>query len=125
MLAADPIRRAYDRARTSLDVLDHPVANGLIVVSQIELGDRFAVTGVGPHHFVGEITTPITFALAPVFNFGPTTVLALVFLARVASTRSTGAARSATISDAGLSSRSPLNAPARILPSLVHPANSI
>ena len=60
-LAADAVGRADDRAGPALDVRHHPVADRLVVVRQVELGDRLAVAGVGPQRLVGmEMVTPMT-----------------------------------------------------------------
>ena len=42
------IRRTHQRARTALDMPDHPLAHGRVVLRQLELADRAGVAGVGP-----------------------------------------------------------------------------
>ena len=48
LLAVDAVRHADHRAGPALDMVDHPRADGFIVLRQIELGDGRAVLGVGP-----------------------------------------------------------------------------
>ena len=43
LLAADPVRRADDRARPALDMLDQPRTDRFVIAGQILLGDRLAV----------------------------------------------------------------------------------
>jgi len=128
MFSADSIGCAYDGARASPDMFDHPLADNFVVVREIEL--RYGLPSPASGH-IGlsgcEIAIPITVALAPVFNFGDSNVWKLVFFGTGLAilTCSAGAGSSATTSEAGLSWRNPLNAPARTMPSSVHPANSI
>ena len=45
LVAADSVRRAYDRAGAPLDVLDHPVAHRLVVEGKVLFGDRRVLVG--------------------------------------------------------------------------------
>src|SRR5690349_14506193 len=51
--AVDAVGRADDRARTALEVADHPFADRLEILRKIELGDALAVAGIGPQLLVG------------------------------------------------------------------------
>ena len=101
----------------------HPGADRLEVARQVELGDRIAVARVRPQRLLGlgdEDTHDerFFFIRRPGFprsgrrRIGERTV-------------SAGAGVWVSTSDAGLSSRSPLKAAWRTMPSPVQPANSI
>ena len=49
----DAVRRAHHRARTALEVDDHPFADRFEISRKIELGDGLAVAAVGPQRLVG------------------------------------------------------------------------
>jgi hypothetical protein len=123
LLATNSIGRANDRARSSLDMVDQPRPNRFMIARQIDLGNRFAITGIRPEWLSGlEIITPRTSAFAPLRKRlgGGSSV------SGSGTSFSTGdAGVSASTSSAGLSSRRPLNAACRTWPSPVQPANSI
>src|SRR5438270_6551944 len=47
-VALDPAGHADDRARPTFNVLNQPVADGFVVLGEIELGNRLVVMSVGP-----------------------------------------------------------------------------
>ena len=48
LLAFDAVGCAHQRAGPPLDMRQHPAAYRFIIACQFQLGDRFAVTGIGP-----------------------------------------------------------------------------
>src|SRR4051794_31991884 len=58
--AVDAVRHADHRARPTLHMRQHPLADRLIILRQLELGHRLAVVGIGPERLLAwEIVTPI------------------------------------------------------------------
>src|SRR3954447_12944305 len=51
--AADPVRRAHQRARSALQVADHPCADRLEIAGKVELGHGSAVTTIRPKLLIG------------------------------------------------------------------------
>ena len=52
MLSANSVRRANNRARPAFQMRDHPGSNYLVVLRQLQLGDRLSITGVRPQRFI-------------------------------------------------------------------------
>ena len=53
LLAADAIGNPDDRARASFDMAHHPRPDSLEIACEVELGHRFAVTGIRPQRLLG------------------------------------------------------------------------
>ena len=105
-LALDAVGRPQDRTRPPFEVRDHPLADGLEVAREIELGHAPRVARVRPQRLVGIRDADAEHALArrqPRPRWP------------VRIPRRRGA----------LSSRSPLNAACRSMPEPVQPANAI
>ena len=125
LLAGEAIGRPDDRAGTPLDMPHHPGPDRFKIAREIELGDRLrrrrrpataALSGL-------EISTPMTTGLP-----ADQPCAGRARDRRAGARHSVAAAVagfSASTSAAGLSSRRPLNAACRTMPSPVQPANSI
>jgi hypothetical protein len=129
LLAFDAVGHADHRTGPAADMLDHPVADRLVISRQLQLGDRPAVMGVGPQGLagVGDGLTPMTTAepLGLTVGVDRTAVAAFWALGSVRGGVPAGAGVSASTSAAGLSSRRALKAAWRIWPSAVKPSYSI